>query len=131
MKLHLLTASAILSTGLVLTLTSAIGADTGTARGGATDLIQSNAPTLQKHTLPAPAKSVASENCPKCRTTWSQVSVGQSKGNVTQALPVERHECGDCRTTLTTTGHGKAKQDVVVHTCQSSTGHKMAACCAN
>jgi hypothetical protein len=125
MKLHFRSCSGLLASVLAISLTPAFAGSSGSARGGASDLIATSSPAKEM-AKPAPKHSMA---CGQCRTTWSSVTVQESKGKVAQTLPVERHNCGDCKTTLTTQGHGKAKQEVTAHVCQNATGQSMSGCC--
>ena len=131
MKLHLPTFTALIAATLAITAAAAFGdIANGTARGGATDLLNSRpAPAVKQAS--SPTHQMAAQSCPSCRSTWNTVSVQQSKRNLAETLPVQKHQCGDCKTTLQTIGHGKAKQDVVAHACKQMASGNMASCCAN
>lgn len=127
MKLLLHSFSSLVISALTLALTPAFALGNDTARGGAADLIGANPPPTAKQVSAPMVKHAGS--CAQCRTTWSSVTVQESKNKIAQTLPVERHNCGDCKTTVSTQGHGKSKQDVVAHVCQNAGGQSMAGCC--
>ncbi len=104
--------------GMLITAGAGIGAaDTGSARGGATE--------LTKAQQPAPAATVAAKlpakcerhaaACPDCRDSAITVKVNEGKRTATRTI--QQHLCQDCKTSIQTTGHGKAKADSVSHVC--------------
>ena len=125
MKLHLRSFSSLLIALLAISLTPAFAVGSGSARGGASDLIAASAPRKEM-AMPVATHSTV---CAQCRTTWTRVTAPESKGKIAQTLPVERHNCSDCTSTVTTQGHGKAKEDVLAHVCQNATGQSMSGCC--
>jgi hypothetical protein len=103
-------------------------AEPGTARGGASDLIQ-----LKAIRTPADAAAVGPGDqivmsCPKCKT----ISVSFPKTAVKKGEPTsvagEKHLCPGCAAKIETKGHGKDKVATFVHRC-TKCGSKDVMCC--
>jgi hypothetical protein len=80
------------------------------AKGGGSALIGPRA------IVPGVAKTpvMVCKSCTTAPATW--VAEG-SKGRPGVAIQTSKHLCTGCKTVLTVEGHGKAKRDVVKHTC--------------
>jgi hypothetical protein len=80
------------------------------AKGGGSALIG------PRGVVPGAAKTqvMACKSCTTAPATW--VTQG-SKGRPGAAIQGTKHVCPGCKTVLTVEGHGKAKRDVVKHTC--------------
>jgi len=101
----------------------------GTAKGGATKLIQlkpiKTAQDLQK----VEAGDTIVMSCPKCKESYAQVVEKSFKavtGDQVKTVPI--HLCDGCNTKIVRKGHGKAAEDVVVHTCKAC-GSEDVSCC--
>lgn len=107
----------------VMTLTPlATPQEKGSAKGGGAALVQKVRPEAPKAHV-----SVAMP-CSKCKTIASTATETQ-KGRVKITIPTQRHECEGCSTSLAVTGHGKAKKEVLRHSC-TVLGENLANCCA-
>jgi formate-dependent nitrite reductase cytochrome c552 subunit len=67
--------------------------------------------------------------CVRCKTVWvSRVKQGMKgaeilmAGGKTKEL-IGTHACAGCKSTMTVVGHGKAKTDVIKHSCRAC-GHR-------
>ena len=131
MKTSLALSALTLAAGLLLSGTpNTIGADSGSARGGAGDLVK-RAPakvTAASATVPAHCEK-ARQDCPSCRTVEGVQSVPEGKMNAVRILPVQKHLCAACQTKIESKGHGKAQQQTVSHTCKMPSA-ALNACCA-
>src|SRR5688572_7096279 len=89
------------------------------AKGGGSALIGPRA------VVPGAAKTqvMACKSYTIAPATW--VAEG-SKGRPGVTIQANKHLCPGCKTVLTVEGHGKAKRDVVKHTCTAD----LPACCA-
>ncbi len=101
----------------------------GTAKGGATKLIQLKPiKTVADAEAVEPGDTVVM-SCPKCKDSWMTVVPTPAKtGAVPDAKSVMRHECPGCEHKFVTEGHGKAKTDKIVHVCKKC-GSEDAFCC--
>jgi hypothetical protein len=68
---------------------------------------------------------VAGENavmtCPHCKTDFSVKTTKPPKGTESEKAIIANHLCEKCSTKLVTKGGGKAKTEVVEHTCKGCT----------
>ena len=68
---------------------------------------------------------VAGENvlmaCPHCKTEFQVKTTRPPKGTDQEKAIIANHLCEKCSTKLTTKGVGKAKTEVVEHTCKDCT----------
>lgn len=89
------------------------------AKGGGSALIGARA------VVPGVAKTqvMVCKSCTTAPATW--VMPG-SKGRPGATIQANKHLCPGCKTVLTVEGHGKAKRNVVKHTCTVD----VPACCA-
>ena len=97
---------------LALGAWSVQAAETGSARGGAGDLIQ----PPQNDTCCEAARPVVME-CPKCKSDWLVKTDATARGVNKPTYLVEKHLCAKCGTVLKTIGQGKQAKDVATHTC--------------
>ena len=114
--------------GLLLLATSLAGAEPRTARGGGADLAKPRDLVVGALAATGECNHQAVSACAKCETVTKTRTVTEPKGNISKTVVVQNHLCGDCKTSVTTVGHGKAKTDVVQHTCKAV--DKTASCCA-
>jgi hypothetical protein len=56
--------------------------------------------------------------CPKCKDDYVVKLTKPSKGTEAEKAVVGKHQCEKCGTKLVTKGAGKAKTEVVEHTCK-------------
>src|SRR5262245_39287585 len=86
---------------------------------------------LAERTRPAaPATIQVSMTCPDCKDAFIPVRETDPKALGAKMLTagasanklVAKHLCRGCSTTITATGTGKAKHDVVTHTCVAPAG---------
>ena len=63
------------------------------------------------------AATSAAHRCPMCTDTLVTVVDKATKGPRHEIKTVARHNCSSCETKIVTKGEGKAKYDIVVHTC--------------
>ena len=56
--------------------------------------------------------------CPHCKTDYAVKLTQPPKGTEKQKAIIGTHRCEKCDTKLTTRGAGKAKTEVVEHTCK-------------
>jgi transposase-like protein len=103
-------------------------AEKGSAKGGASDLIQLKRIVTPEDVAALQPGDMIAMSCPKCKTIAVTHVVKEPKGNVTRMLPGEKHLCPGCQSTFEVKGHGKAKKADIVHTCQKC-GSKSAYCC--
>lgn len=99
--------------------------DTGTAKGGATKLLQPNGSLVTPKVAPDTSQPMS---CPKCQDKVFKTKDYSARGANKPYVTFVRHLCDGCSDTITVTGHGKAKQDVVTHKC-TSCGAEDSACC--
>lgn len=131
MKTPLTLAALTFAAGLLLSgLSNVSRAETGSARGGAGDLVK-RAPAavaVQKQTSTAHCE-LAKPDCALCQTVTGTQTVTEGKNNVSKTVPVQKHLCPSCKTSLQTSGHGKAAQQTVAHTCKMAAASAKG-CCA-
>ena len=84
----------------------------GSARGGATDLLQPRS----NDTCCEVVRTVVME-CPKCQSDWQVKTDASARGVNKPTYLVEKHLCSKCGTELKTIGQGKQAKDVATHTC--------------
>jgi hypothetical protein len=114
MKTTKLTLTTTIALALALGVWSIQAAEKGSARGGATDLIQQIVP--QSATVPAPLMA-----CANCKSEYvTRTDVG-ARGIAKPTYVVERHLCGTCSTEIKTVGTGKQARDVAAHLCKACT----------
>jgi hypothetical protein len=100
------------------------GADTSTAKGGGTKLIELNAAKSSVATFTAAAKTM---NCVSCKETTLAVRSTETKGGGGSALlsggapkkNIARHLCSACETGWVVKGVGKTALNVPDHKCGS------------
>ncbi len=132
-RLPLAVALALSAALLALASDIAAAQEVGSARGGAMKLLQRDRPAQVQ---PAEA-DVQIMSCPKCQDEWTTRPADLTRGAGARALltgapateRVSRHLCEGCETTLEVAGHGKAKHQVVKHTC-TTCGAENGACCS-
>jgi hypothetical protein len=56
-------------------------------------------------------------SCKSCTTAPAMLVAQGGKGRPGVTIQASKHLCPGCKTVLTVEGHGKAKRDVVKHTC--------------
>ena len=101
----------------------------GTAKGGASQLIQLKPVKTVGDLQNVEAGDTIVMSCPKCKESYAQVVEKSFKGSTGDQLKtVPIHLCDGCSTKIVTKGHGKSKQDMVVHTCKAC-GSKDVSCC--
>jgi hypothetical protein len=104
-------------------------ADDGTAKGGASRLIQLKPIKTVGDLQEINAGDTIVMSCPKCKESYAQVVEKSFKGSTGDQLKqVQIHLCDGCVTKIVTKGHGKAAKQVVVHTCKTC-GSKDVNCC--
>jgi hypothetical protein len=108
-------------------IAASLAADVRTGKGGAADLLSKPIRTVTDIEALKPGDTIAMA-CPKCKTVHVTRLTKEFKGNVTQALPGEKHLCPGCENTFEVKGHGKGKNEAVVHKCNAC-GSKNAFCC--
>jgi hypothetical protein len=108
---------------LTITNNNAVAAD-GTAKGGATKLM--NIQTVGDIEKLKPGDSVVMA-CPKCQTVMETRVDSSPKGAGRVEGKVAVHGCPGCGAKWETTGVGKAKTDKVTHVC-SHCGSEGAVC---
>lgn len=99
--------------------------ETGTAKGGATKLLQLNGSLVTPKAEPDNSKPMS---CAMCKNEYLKTKDWAARGANKPYVTLVRHLCDGCADTITVTGHGKAKHDVVTHKC-TSCGAEDAACC--
>lgn len=100
----------------------------GTAKGGATKLIQLKPIKTAEDAQAVEAGDTMVMSCPKCKDSWITVVGVPAKGSVIETKQVLRHECPGCSARIVTEGHGKAKTTKVIHVCKNC-GSEDAFCC--
>lgn len=125
--------SAARFTGLIIALAlfagvagAARGQETGSAKGGATKLLQLNGSLVTPKSEPSDYKPMS---CAKCKDEYVSRVDWTARGAYKPTVTYAKHLCGGCGNEWTVVGHGKAKRDIATHTC-SSYGAETAACCA-
>lgn len=105
----------------------------GSARGGASKLLELNGPQVKPQSVPSDYKPMS---CIKCKDEVVQVRDMDSKGGARALLTgvpltksVSRHGCEGCGNAWVVSGHGKAKTSTAAHTC-TSCGAESLACCS-
>jgi predicted RNA-binding Zn-ribbon protein involved in translation (DUF1610 family) len=103
-------------------------AETGSAKGGATDLMNLNRITTQAQAEALKPGDTLAMVCSKCKSVVTH-NVTTEKGHIKTMTVGEKHLCPGCGNTITVTGTSKGKHDEVKHTC-SKCGDDSAFCCA-
>lgn len=104
-------------------------AQTGTAKGGAAQLIQLKPIKSVEDARSVEPGDTVVMSCPKCKNSWATIAPPPGKtGAVPEVKKVLRHECPGCEQKFVTEGHGKAKTDKLVHVCKNC-GSEDAFCC--
>jgi len=96
----------------------------GSAKGGATRLMQLNAP---KATAPVTTPDYKPMSCVRCKDTVITVRDTDTRGAGARTLvsggapskTIAKHLCNACGNEWAVSGHGKAKTFLAVHTCAS------------
>ena len=84
------------------------------AKGGAAQLA-ARKPLVVSTQAAKPAMA-----CSKCGVTQSVFTTESGKGRPGSVVTATQHSCPACVVTLGVEGHGKAKKDVVKHTCTAT-----------
>lgn len=123
----------VLSSVLALAVTaplafSAVGAEKGSARGGASDLMNlKQIKTREEAEALKPGDTFAMA-CAKCKSMVVE-RVTTERGHIRLVTPGEKHQCPGCNSTIKVVGHGKQAKDVVEHVCEKC-GSDSVYCCA-
>ena len=120
-------------TGLVVALAlfagvvgAARGQEIGSARGGASQLLQLGGSRVTPTSGTSDYKPMA---CAKCKDEYVSSVDRTARGANKPTVVVAKHLCTGCGTEWTVVGHGKAKQDIATHKC-GSCGAEIAGCCS-
>lgn len=129
MKTTITTMGRIVGLAIAVTLfagaTVAVNAqEKGSAKGGATKLIQLNAP---KTAAPITVQDYKPMSCSDCKDTVITVRDTDTRGAGGRALvsggaltkTIAKHLCNACGNEWVVSGHGKARAFLAVHTCGS------------
>lgn len=101
----------------------------GTAKGGASGLIQLKSVMTVEDLQGVEAGDTVVMSCPKCKESYAQVVEKSFKGSTGDQLKqVPIHLCDGCNTKVVTKGHGKSAKQTLVHTCKTC-GSKDVRCC--
>lgn len=106
----------------------AYGAESGSAKGGASKLLslsQIKTPVEAEALKPGDAIAMV---CSKCKSVSVEYITQDSK-HLAKMVVGEKHLCPGCRSTIEVVGHGKNKTEVVRHVCKEC-GDESAFCCA-
>lgn len=106
---------------------SASAQEKGSAKGGAGQLMSKPIKTLEDLSALQPGDMMVM-SCPKCKNVTISYVEPTFKAMEPKNKVKTQHTCPSCNTTITVEGHGKAKKDVVKHTCGNCGSHD-ASCC--
>ncbi len=110
------------------TVSSALSAETKTARGGASELTKLKPIKTGEDVAALKPGDQVVMSCPKCKTVTVTRITKENKPGQTREVPTSEHLCPGCDNKSTLAGHGKAKKDVITHVC-SNCGSTDAFCC--
>ena len=103
-------------------------ADTGTARGGATKLMEMNQIKTQAQAEALKPGDSMAMVCSKCKSVVVH-NVTTEKGHIKTMTVGEKHLCPGCKSTMEVVGVQKGAHTEVKHVCQKC-GDESAFCCA-
>lgn len=124
-RLNIMTSFAGLTLALALFAGTTTELKAQTTPKGATKLIELSGAGVTPQTEPARAVMM---DCAKCKDEVTQKVDRSARGANKPLVTVAKHLCESCATTIGVTGHGKAKRNVVNHSC-GSCGGATASCC--
>ena len=102
---------------------AAFAGDTGSARGGAANL-------LSPIKTDAPATDAIAMSCPKCKDTVVMVDRASPKGRL-EKVALLSHGCPACVTKVAVSGMGRTRTETRTHSCSKAVcGSADLACCA-
>ena len=128
-KLTTMIATVCCLTAIVAFTTTALGADTGTAKGGASELMNLQPIKTVEDIAALKAGDQVVMACPKCKSIYVTRVVKDNKPGQSRELAVTEHLCPGCDNKIAYKGHGKAGKEEVTHVCKSC-GSRDAFCCA-
>jgi hypothetical protein len=119
MKTNLI--NTIIGSAIAVTIAAALAfsAQAADQIKGAQCLLQPSQTAVAADTAPATRMA-----CAKCQSVWTE-GVDIQKGHIKVPTYSETHLCSTCKTTLSVVGEGKARKQVVNHTCAAGDS-----CCA-
>ncbi len=116
---------------LLAGLTEVQAQELGSAKGGATKLLELSGPRVASTSEAAVTKPGDSKamSCAKCKDEFVTRVDLSARGANKPAYTVATHLCDGCGTDWNVVGHGKAKASVASHKC-TSCGAESVACCS-
>ena len=125
----LIRSCALVALTALVWLPTEMRAEEGTAKGGASKLIQLKSIKTVEALQAVEVGDTIVMSCPKCKESYGTVVEKSFKGvNQDELKKTTIHLCSACDTKIVTKGQGKAAKDVVVHTCKTC-GSEDVSCC--
>jgi predicted RNA-binding Zn-ribbon protein involved in translation (DUF1610 family) len=115
-------------TAIVAFTATVLGADTGTAKGGASELLKLQPIKTVEDVAALKAGDQVVMACPKCKSIYVTRVVKENKPGKSYEIGATEHLCPGCGNKITVTGHGKAGKEEIAHVCKEC-GSKDAFCC--
>lgn len=127
-KLTTMIATVCCFAAIVAFTITAVAADTGTAKGGAGELMKLKPIKTAEDVTALKAGDQVVMACPKCKSIYVTRVVKENKPGQTREVAVTEHLCPGCGNKIVFKGHGKAGKEEIVHICKSC-GSEDAFCC--
>ena len=120
-----------LAAALALTAGVATSAETKTARGGASDLLNLKPITTRAEAEALKPGDTIAMACTKCKSIMvHNVTKERGQGAAKVMIVGEKHLCPGCNTYIETVGRGKGAKDEIRHVCEKC-GDESVFCCAS
>lgn len=123
-----------MAVALVLTAgaaSTAFSAETKTARGGASELMNLKPITTRAEAEALKPGDVIAMACTKCKSIMvHNVTKERGQGAAKVMTVGEKHLCSGCNTYIETVGRGKGAKDEIRHVCEKC-GEDSVFCCAS
>src|SRR5262245_52038988 len=113
---------------VVAFIITASAADTGSAKGGASELMKLKPIKTVEDVTALKAEDQVVMACPKCKSIYVTRVVKENKPGQSRQVAATEHLCPGCGNKIAYKGHGKAGKEEITHVCKSC-GSEDAFCC--